>query len=48
MSIQLAKTASEIQKCWQVFHLLRPHLQENSFVKKVTKMISEGYQIAYI
>jgi hypothetical protein len=48
MNIQFAKTAYDIQKCWQVFHLLRPHLQEESFVEKVTEMISEGYQIAYI
>jgi ribosomal protein S18 acetylase RimI-like enzyme len=48
MNIQLAKTPSEIQKCWQVFHFLRPHLQEDNFVEKVTEMISEGYQIAYV
>ena len=48
MIIQIAKTASEIQKCWHVFSLLRPHLQEDSFVEKVTEMFSEGYQIAYL
>jgi GNAT superfamily N-acetyltransferase len=48
MIIQFAKTSSEIQKCWYVFSLLRPHLQEETFVEKVMEMISEGYQIAYI
>ncbi len=48
MNIQLAKTASDIQKCWHVFHLLRPHLQEDNFVEKMMEMFSEGYQIAYI
>lgn len=48
MQIQFAKTASEIQKCWYVFSLLRPHLQEETFVEKVTAMLSEGYQIAFI
>lgn len=48
MNIQFAKTTSEIQKCWYVFSLLRPHLQEDTFVEKVAEMLSEGYQIAYI
>jgi GNAT superfamily N-acetyltransferase len=48
MNIQFAQTPSEIKKCWYVFSLLRPHLQENTFVEKVTEMFSEGYQIAYI
>ena len=48
MNIQFAKTSSEIQKCWYVFSLLRPHLQEDTFREKVTEMLLEGYQIAYI
>jgi GNAT superfamily N-acetyltransferase len=48
MQIQFAKTPTEIQKCWYVFSLLRPHLQEETFVEKVTAMLSEGYQIAFI
>jgi ribosomal protein S18 acetylase RimI-like enzyme len=48
MHIQFAKTASEIKKCWYVFSLLRPHLKEEIFVDKITEMLSEGYQIAFI
>jgi hypothetical protein len=48
MNIQFAQTATEIKKCWYVFSLLRPHLQEETFVEKVAEMFSEGYQIAYI
>jgi len=48
MNIQFAKTASEIQKCLHVFSLLRPHLQEETFVEKITEMLSEGYQMAFI
>ncbi len=48
MNIQFAKTTSEIQKCWYVFSLLRPHLQEETFVEKIKQMLSEGYQMAFI
>lgn len=48
MIIKIAKTEAEVQKCWYVFSLLRPHLTEEVFVETVIEMLSEGYQLAYI
>jgi GNAT superfamily N-acetyltransferase len=48
MIIKIAKTEAEVQKCWDVFSLLRPHLTEEVFVETVIEMLSEGYQLAYI
>lgn len=48
MTVKIAKTEAEVQKCWYVFSLLRPHLTEEVFVETVIEMLSEGYQLAYI
>lgn len=48
MTVKIAKTEAEVQKCWYVFSLLRPHLTEEVFVKTVMEMLNEGYQLAYI
>lgn len=48
MQIQLARTGHDIQKCWPVMKLLRPHLDEANFVPLVKEMISEGYELAFV
>ncbi|MFC0184803.1 Acetyltransferase (GNAT) family protein [Pseudarcicella hirudinis] len=46
--IRIAQSKEDILKCWEVLHLLRPHLKEADFADKVMEMFSEGYQIAFI
>ncbi|MBS1600222.1 MAG: GNAT family N-acetyltransferase [Bacteroidetes bacterium] len=46
--IKIAKTESDILKCWDVIKALRPHLDKNVFVSTVTAMINEGYTLAFI
>lgn len=48
MQIQLARTDTDILKCWPVMKLLRPHLEEAAFVPLVNNMLSEGYELAFI
>lgn len=48
MQIQLARTEADIQKCWPVMNLLRPHLEEEKFVPLVKEMLAEGYELAFI
>ncbi len=48
MTIQTAETGEDILKCWKALKELRPHLVEANFVSMVSKMISEGYQLAFI
>ncbi|MBV6441269.1 MAG: GNAT family N-acetyltransferase [Haliscomenobacteraceae bacterium CHB4] len=48
MQIQLARTDADIQKCWPVMQLLRPHLAEAGFVPLVKEMMAEGYHLAFI
>ncbi|HEY3405759.1 MAG TPA: GNAT family N-acetyltransferase [Ohtaekwangia sp.] len=46
--IQEARTAEDIQKCWDVMHALRPHLKQEVFVDTVREMFEEGYKLAFI
>jgi GNAT superfamily N-acetyltransferase len=48
MEIRIAKSPEEILLCWEVMRELRPHLVRKEFVPLVTKMIGEGYVLAYI
>lgn len=48
MEIKIAVTEADILKCKEVIFALRPHLDENHFVKMVKEMISEGYILAFI
>ena len=47
-SVQIARTDGEILKCWPALHLLRPHLDEHSFLPLLHGMMQEGYQLAFI
>ena len=46
--IQYAQSSDEIESCWEVVHALRPHLQKEMFLKEVTEMMTEGYQMICI
>jgi GNAT superfamily N-acetyltransferase len=48
MEIKLAVSATDIEKCMEVLQVLRPHLDETTFVSMVTEMLDEGYKLAFI
>ncbi len=48
MDIQTARSGADIRKCWPVMKLLRPHLDEATFVPLVQQMMEEGYELAFI
>jgi len=49
MQITEVKTELEIQKCWEVISLLRPHLDKNNWLEIILEMIkNEKYSIAAI
>jgi GNAT superfamily N-acetyltransferase len=43
--ISLAQTDAEIQACFPVFKVLRPHLSETDFLPQIHRQQSQGYQI---
>ncbi|HNQ61636.1 MAG TPA: GNAT family N-acetyltransferase [Bacteroidia bacterium] len=46
--IQEAISPSQIQNCFQVMKELRPYLEEDTFVERITRMHSFGYKLIYI
>lgn len=48
MHIKQATTVEDISKCWEVIHVLRPHLKRDSFCEQVKTIMTEGYQLAFI
>ena len=48
MSVILANTRKEFQRCYPVVALLRPHLSEAEFLKRVETQSAEGYRIAFV
>lgn len=48
MEVKIAHTDNDILKCFKVIKELRPHLKEENFVSLVKKMMTEGYELAYI
>lgn len=46
--IQHAKTEEQILRCFELLHLLRPHLLKEAFVDQVREQEKEGYQLLYI
>lgn len=49
MQIKEVKTELEIQKCWEVISLLRPHLDKNNWLEIILEMMkNEKYSIATI
>jgi GNAT superfamily N-acetyltransferase len=48
MAVKLAQTDAEVRSCWPVMAQLRPHLNEEEFVKRVAVQAKETYQLAFI
>lgn len=47
-AIQEAKTSKEILLCFPLLKILRPHIQENTFVSQVERQVTQGYHLIYI
>ena len=49
MSIQLADTDDQIERCFPVMSQLRPHLVEREFLARVRRQFQQaGYRLAYL
>lgn len=48
MRIDIARTPATIERCFDVMHALRTHLERESFVARVQMQQSEGYRLAYL
>lgn len=47
--VKTVETAQEIQQCWEVAYLLRPHLDKNNWSATISEMMqNEKYRIAAI
>jgi len=46
--IQHAETDEQVLHCFDLLHLLRPHLLKEAFVEQVRKQEKEGYQLVFI
>jgi GNAT superfamily N-acetyltransferase len=46
--IKVAESDAEIDFCFPVMSLLRPHLQREDFVRLVRSMEPQGYRLAYL
>lgn len=46
--IKLAESDSEIDLCFPVMSLLRPHLGRAGFVQLIRRMSPQGYRLAYL
>lgn len=48
MEIRTAQTDTEILACFEVMHVLRPHLERSSFVARVRRQQAQGYTLVFI
>ena len=48
VTIALAETPSAILRCYPVMSQLRPHVREDEFVERVSRMQTQGYRLAYL
>ncbi|WP_318780902.1 GNAT family N-acetyltransferase [Dendronalium phyllosphericum] len=48
MSVQLAKSDSQIIECFPVMFQLRLHLEQAKFIEQVRYQMKEGYQLAFL
>jgi GNAT superfamily N-acetyltransferase len=48
MEIKIAKTSSDILKCFEVMHELRPTLSKENIIELISGMITRGYHLIYI
>lgn len=47
-SIQIARSAEEIERCFPVMHQLRPMLIAEEFVGRIQLQQAEGYRLAFL
>lgn len=47
-SIRAASTPELVQRCYPAFRELRPHLDEQTFMKRWAEQAGTGYEIAFI
>lgn len=47
-TIHFAQSEKEIESCWNVVTVLRPHLVKENFVQQVQEMQQEGYHLLYM
>jgi GNAT superfamily N-acetyltransferase len=48
MAISIAESDAEIDSCFEVMSVLRPHLKREEFVALVRTMEPQGYRLAYL
>jgi GNAT superfamily N-acetyltransferase len=48
LQITLAKTDEEILDCFNTLHVLRPHLEKDTFLNRIRHQQSEGFHLAYL
>ncbi|MDZ8052930.1 MAG: GNAT family N-acetyltransferase [Aulosira sp. ZfuVER01] len=46
--ITLAKSDAEIERCFPIMQMLRPHLIASEFVSRIKRQEQQGYQLAYL
>lgn len=42
------ETAEQIERCFEAFKALRPHVEKSTFVKQVIRQQEQGYKIVAI
>ncbi len=47
-TIQHAETDAQIQKCFPALKVLRPHLEESSFLGTLRRQQTQGYRLLYL
>ena len=48
MSVAVAQSRKEIQRCYPVIAQLRPHLSESDFLECVERQAGESYRLAFV
>jgi GNAT superfamily N-acetyltransferase len=49
MIINIADNIEKVEKCFNCYHILRPHLiNKNDFITKVQRQLKEGFLLYYI
>jgi GNAT superfamily N-acetyltransferase len=43
-----AETAASLLRCYPIMSQLRPHIREDEFVERVSRLQTQGYKLAYL
>jgi len=46
--VRTAETAEDIERCFDVMALLRPHIRREDFVDRILSQMQDGYRLTYI